>query len=87
MTTMLDVGEKAEEQLAQLTADRPVAVVAVFRDEEGWHVTIDMLEMARIPESTDLLGVYEAVLDPEGNMLKFERKMTHNRGDILEEEA
>ena len=81
--TLLEITERAKEQIAQVTGFEPVAVVASFRDEEGWHVTMDMLEMTRIPESSDLLGVYEAVLDEEGNMVSFDRKMTHNRGDIL----
>ena len=84
--TLLNITERAKEQLAQVTAFTPVAAVATFRDEAGWHVTIDMLEMTRIPESSDLLGVYECTLDPEGNLISFERKMTHNRADILEPE-
>ena len=89
MTTavpIVDITEQAKEQLAQITGFKPVAVVAVFKDDTGWHVTVDMLEMTRIPESSDLLGIYETTLDAEGNVVSFERKMTHNRADILEPE-
>ena len=86
MVSLVDITERAKEQVAQVTGFTPVAVVASFRDETGWHVTVDMLEMTRIPESSDLLGVYECTLDGEGNLVSFERKMTHNRADILEPE-
>ena len=72
------------EQLSQLTGYRPVAVVGSAKDEKGWRITMDLLELSRIPPSTDLLGIYEALVDEEGNLLEFQRKMTHNRGDILE---
>ena len=86
MATVVDITEAAKEQLSQITGFKPVAVVASFRDDTGWHITVDMLEMTRIPESSDLLGVYEATLDEDANLLSFERKMTHNRADILEPE-
>ena len=84
--SIVEITEQAKEQLAQITGFKPVAVVAVFQDETGWHVTVDMLEMTRIPESSDLLGIYETTMDGDGNVLSFERKMTHNRADILEPE-
>ena len=84
--TLLSIAENTKEQLAQVTGYTPVAVVASFKDEGGWHVTLDMLEMTRIPESSDVLGVYECTVDQEGNLVSFERRMTHNRADILEPE-
>jgi hypothetical protein len=72
------------EQLSQLTGYRPVAVVGSAREDGGWRITVDLLELARIPPSSDLLGVYQALVDEEGNLMEFERKMTHNRGDVLE---
>jgi len=82
--TLNEVALQAMGQLAQLTGYRPVAVVGTAREEQGWRITMDLLELSRIPASSDLLGVYQALLDEDGNMLEFQRKMTHNRGDILE---
>lgn len=82
--TLNEVSLRAMEQISQLTGYRPVAVVGSAKDEQGWRVTVNLLELSRIPASSDLLGVYQALLDEEGNMLEFQRKMTHNRGDILE---
>jgi len=82
--TLNQVAMRAMDQLSQLTGYRPVAVVGSAREEQGWRVTVDLLELSRIPASSDVLGVYQALVDEEGNLLEFQRKMTHNRGDILE---
>jgi hypothetical protein len=82
--TLTEVSLRAMEQLSQLTGYRPVAVVGSAKVEQGWRVTVNLLELTRIPPSSDLLGVYQALVDEEGNLMEFERKMTHNRGDILE---
>jgi len=87
MTTgMMNLAERAKEQLAEVTGFSPVATVGGFKDEEGWHISVDMLEMARLPESTDIIGTYVVTLDPEGNMVKFEKKRARLRGEPYEEE-
>ncbi|MFQ5873048.1 MAG: gas vesicle protein GvpO [Dehalococcoidia bacterium] len=83
---MVDLAEGAKQQLAEVTGFSPVAVVGAIRDEEGWHVSVDVLEMARLPESTDILGTYVLSLDQEGNMVKFEKKRSRLRGESYEEE-
>lgn len=82
---MRELAEQAKSQLAGLTGLKPVTVAGVFNDEQGWHVTLEMLEMSRIPPATDVLGDYEVLLDDSGNMLRFERKSSRLRGTPLEE--
>lgn len=82
----IELAERAKEQLATVTGLKPVTVSATFKDERGWHVALDMLEMRRIPDSSDVLGSYEVLLDEDGNMVRFDRKRTHLRGETLEEE-
>ena len=81
-----ELAERARQQMAEITGLKPVAVVGSYRDEEGWHITVDMLEMARLPESTDILGTYVVSLDEEGNMLEFGKKRTRIRSESYEEE-
>lgn len=82
---MKELVERAASQLEEVTGLNAETVSAAFRDEQGWHVTLDMLEMSRIPTATDVLGDYEVLLDDEGNMLRFERKKTRLRGEPMEE--
>ena len=81
-----ELAERARQQLTEITGLKPVAVVGSYRDEEGWHVSVDMLEMARLPESTDVLGTYLVLLDEEGTMVQFEKKRTRLRSESYEEE-
>ena len=78
------LAERAKSQLAELTGLKPITVTGAFKDERGWHITLDMLEMSRIPTATDVLGDYEILLDDNGNMLRFERKRTRLRSEPVE---
>jgi len=79
-----ELAEQAKSQLAEVTGLKPITVTRTFKDEQGWHITLDMLEMARIPPATDVLGDYDVLMDEDGNMLKFERTRTRLRGEPLE---
>jgi len=84
--TLVELTEQAREQLARVTGLKPVLVSAMFKDDQGWHVFVDMLEMRRIPDSTDILGYYEVLLNEDGGMVNFRRKRSHLRGERIEEE-
>jgi len=78
-----ELAERAKSQLVEVTGLKPVTVTRTFKDEQGWHITLDMLEMARIPTATDVLGDYDVLMSEDGNMLKFERRRTRLRGEPL----
>ena len=81
---MKELAERAKSQLVGVTGLKPITVTRTFKDEQGWHITLDMLEMARIPPATDVLGDYDVLMGEDGNMLKFERRRTRLRGEPLE---
>jgi len=81
-----EVAEEAQKELAKLTKLEPSGIKGVFRDEEGWHITVEMIEKKSIPDAMDLLALYEVILDDEGNVLKFERGVLRKRSDTGEEE-
>ena len=60
-------------------------VVGVSRSEDGWVVTIEMLEKKSIPDSMDVLGCYEVKLDSDGNIQDFTRVRLRKRGDTAAE--
>lgn len=81
--TLNEVASRAKSQISEITGLRPISVSGIFKDENGWHVAVDLLEMSRIPSSTDLLGEYDVLLDDNGAVLRFERKRTHLRCEAL----
>lgn len=87
MTTAPKIAQRAKEQLAQLTGLKPDTVSALSKDEQGWHVTVELVEMTRIPTATDVLASYQALLDDEGNLLSYQRTRRYLRGDVMEQEA
>ena len=83
-----DVGtliEKAREELSKLTRLKASSTVGVIKDEKGWHISVEMLEKKSIPDQMDILAIYEALLDDEGNLLGFERKSMRTRMETVKE--
>jgi len=87
MATGPKIAQQAKEQLVQLTGLKPYTVSALRKDEEGWHVTVELIELERIPEATDVLATYETLLDDEGNLLRYQRTKRYYRAEIMEQEA
>jgi len=83
---MVDVLEQAKNRLRDVTGLKVEAITRATKDNGGWRVGVDTLEMSRIPTATDVIGDYEVLLDEDGNMLRFERKRTRLRGQPMEEE-
>ena len=61
------------------------SVVGVSRSEDGWVVSIEMIEKKSIPDSMDLLGCYEVSLDDGGKIRDFSRVRLRRRGDTAAE--
>lgn len=61
---------------------RPVeSVLGVERnDDDLWQVTVQVVELARIPNSTDVLGCYEVTLDKDGELAGYQRRRRYARG-------
>lgn len=50
-------------------------------DGKGWTVTIEVVEVARIPRSTDVLGAYEVTLDAKGELVGAKRRGRYYRNE------
>lgn len=72
----------AKEQLTQLTGLRPDTVSELTREEEGWRVRVEMVELERIPAATDVLATYEVHLDAEGTLMEYERIRRYRRDQV-----
>ena len=86
MKTGLQIAQIVKEQLAELTCFKPDTVSSVSKNEQGWHVLVEMIEMKRIPEGSDMLATYETLADDEGNVLNFRRVRRYLRQQIMERE-
>lgn len=66
---------------------RPIeSVLGVEREEDdGWRVTVQVIELERIPRSTDILGAYAVMLDDEGELVGYRRRRRYNRSQADED--
>ena len=80
-----EIIKKAQEDFARLSKISIDGVIGLSKTEEGWVVLLEALERRAIPDTMDVLGVYEVRLDSEGNFLSFERKKLRKRGETEEE--
>jgi hypothetical protein len=75
---------KAQEDFTRLSRMPLSGVTGLAKTDEGWVVSLEALERRAIPDTMDVLGLYEVRLDNEGNLLGFERKKLRKRGETEE---
>jgi hypothetical protein len=80
-----ELSQAALTTVEELTGYDPEAVTALEWDGEYWQITVDALEMARIPNTTDLLGEYVVRLDEGGTLHGYRRTRRFQRGQAVEE--
>ena len=60
---------------------RPVEGVSrVERGDSGWTLGIEVLELSKVPHSTDLLASYEVETDRDGTVVGWRRVRRYTRG-------
>ncbi len=77
-----EIVQQAKEQLMILTGLKPDTVSSLAKDEQGWHVTVEMIEMKRIPDSNDVLATYDILLDDKGNLIGYQRTQRYYRAQV-----
>jgi hypothetical protein len=73
------VVEAAREQLEALLGKDADSVSGLDRNGDGWLVTLEVVEVPRIPESTDVLASYEVELDGDRNLVRYARRRRYHR--------
>lgn len=66
--------------IADLTGKEPLGVVSLEPVEDGWVVSVEVVEDRRIPSSADVLGLYEAEVADDGSLLAYRRSGRYPRG-------
>ncbi len=79
-----EVIDKAKETLQSLVNLEFSKVTGASKTDEGYRVAIEVIERKAIPDTQDLLGTYEVLLDEDGQMTGYERKRVRRRMDLEE---
>ena len=77
---------RAKEQLRLLTGYGVDSVSGFTRsDDGGWHLSVTVVELHRIPPVTDVLACYEVNLDTAGDIVSYRRGRRYFRDQVGDE--
>lgn len=76
---------RAVEEISGLLGAEVHAVVGVERLEDLWLVTIEIIELERIPLTTSIVAAYQVDLDSSGELVAYRRVGRYVRGRTQEE--
>jgi hypothetical protein len=79
-----DIVGEAIKQVHQLIGKPIESVTGMEKDGSEWTVTLEVLELSRIPSTTDVLGSYEVTLDRNGELTGVQRTRRYPRAEAGE---
>jgi gas vesicle protein GvpO len=56
-------------------------------DDQGWSVMVQVVELSRVPSTTDVLGCYAVTLDSDGDLVGYRRTRRYNRNQTDQEDS
>jgi hypothetical protein len=80
-----DLTLAARQTIEELTGNRPETVSGFQWDGESWLVSVDVCELERVPNTTDVMATYVVQLDDQGGLLGFKRERRFERGHAEDE--
>jgi hypothetical protein len=76
------LAQRARDQLSEITGLEPESVTSLKQYDDGtWRVSVELLELSRIPDALDVIGSYEVELDESGELLGYERVRRYARSE------
>ena len=76
----MEVLRLARTQLAELTGLAAESVSSFEQTKDGWTLEVEVLELARVPDTMSLLASYQVDLDPQGELTGYRRIRRYERG-------
>jgi len=76
-----EIIERAKTELQAVINLEVSSVTGASKAKDGWRVAVEMVERKAVPDTQDLLGLYEVQLDDDGHMMNFERRKVRRRMD------
>jgi len=80
----MGAARRAADEMFQLTGHRSERVVSVAKEGDSWHIGLEVVELRRLPDSADILGVYAVTLDRRGELVTCMRERRYIRGSTEE---
>jgi Gas vesicle synthesis protein GvpO len=78
---LMEITERAKSQLATATNLEPLIVSGADKETDGWRLTVEMLELDRIPASQGVVGSYDVRLNDHGDLVTWRRTSLRKRDE------
>ncbi|HJV15588.1 MAG TPA: gas vesicle protein GvpO [Propionibacteriaceae bacterium] len=69
----VQLAQQAMNTLAELVGCPAEGITGIRRNDDGWVVEVEVLEVERVPETSDVLASYEVEIDQDGEIVEFRR--------------
>ncbi|MFI5016039.1 MAG: gas vesicle protein GvpO [Hyphomicrobiales bacterium] len=76
---------RAKEQLRDLTGYGVDSVSDFAKADGGWHMSVTVVELHRIPAATDVLASYAVDVDEAGDIVSYHRSKRYFRDQVGDE--
>jgi hypothetical protein len=80
----MEAARRAADDILELTGHQPGHVVSVAKQDDSWHIGLEIVELHRIPDSADIVALYEIILDTHGELVTCRRERRYLRGSTEE---
>lgn len=74
------VAAEVMSELGALTGKDVEGVAGLEKTDDGWTVRVEVVELRRIPDTTDVLALYEVQTDTHGSLEGYQRVRRYVRG-------
>jgi hypothetical protein len=83
-----ELAQQARRQVADMTGLESGTVTGFNRAaDDQWVVTVEVVELARIPSTMDVMGTFEVTLSEGGELLGLRRSGRHRRSQTDQDQG
>ncbi|HST49352.1 gas vesicle protein GvpO [Jatrophihabitans sp.] len=73
------IARAAADQLTEISGVRADGISGLERTDDGWQVRVEVVEVARIPDSTSVMASYRVLVDTDGTLQSYQREHRYYR--------
>ncbi|MBO9520832.1 MAG: gas vesicle protein [Nocardioidaceae bacterium] len=82
--SLAEIGRRVLGEVEALSGCPVEGMTAIRADDDGWVAMVDVLELERVPETTDVLASYEVNVDGDGAVTGYRRVRRFLRSQVEE---
>lgn len=71
---------EAQQEFQELTGLEVEGISGFEQTDDGWDLTVETLELRRVPDTMSLLATYSVELDSTGEIMGYRRTKRYTRG-------